>query len=534
MISMRGVALAVAAGHAQDAVPPPAPLPSLALLRTTPESSAFARTSTSAEVESFVARCVAASPRLVRHSLATSTKGRDVPLVLVADPPQPSLAAAAACGKLPVLIFANIHAGEVDGKEAALQLLREFAQGEHAALLERLVIAFVPNLNPDGNDALDRKNRPDQNGPVDGVGQRANSQGLDLNRDYVKLESPEIRGLVAAVRELDAVLVMDLHTTDGSFHGYELTYSTLLHPASDPKLLAFGRDIFLPALRAAMREQQFATFDYGDFADGNAPEKGWYSFDHRPRYGTNYFGLTNRLTLLSEAYSHESFARRMAATHAFVLAALHFAAEHANELRALRHAADAAAIALPGAEAIARRGAISKSRDEAVLVGECRNEKDTITGLGRVIDTGVTRAVLMPVHVHFEGREPIALPRAGFALPDPSGEIEALLARHGVRTERLAAEQVATGARFRITSRRASERPFQGHSQVEFEGEDEPWRGTLAAGTLFMPAAQPLARLALLLLDPRSDDGLATWGLLGAAADDSTRFVVARIDQRGE
>ena len=528
---MSSAALLLALAAASPQAQPPAALP-----QTVPEASAFARTSTSAEVEAFVAACVAASPKLARLSLATSTKGRDVPLVLVADPPAASLAAARDGGKLPVLVFGNIHAGEVEGKEATLQLLRELAQGDHADLLSKLAIAFVPNLNPDGNDALDRKNRPDQNGPVEGVGLRANGQGFDLNRDYVKLESPEIRGLVAAVAEFDAALVMDLHTTDGSYHGYELTYASPQHPATEPALLAYGTSRFLPALREAMAGDRFATFDYGDFADGSAPEKGWFTFDHRARYGTNYFGLQNRLTLLSEAYSHEPFDVRIKATRAFVLHALAFAASHADELLALRRAADAEGAALAASRTpVPRRGKIAVTRaKEAVLVGECRSEKDPVTGLARVIDTGTTRAVEMAVHVSFDGVEPAPLPAAGFAIDGASPELEALLRRHSLECRRLATPSKAAGAQFRITARKESQRPFQGRRLVETEGAPEPWQGELPAGTLVVPSAQPLARLALLLLDARSDDGLATWGLLGAAPDDATRFAVRAIEELGD
>ncbi len=530
MIGSAALLIAWAAAQAQ----PPA-VPSAKLPPTVAEASSFARTATSAEVEAFVAACVATSPKLARLSLATSTKGRDVPLVLVADPPAASLAAARDGGKLPVLVFANIHAGEVEGKEAVLQLLRELASGDHAELLAKLAIAFVPNLNPDGNDAFDRKNRPDQNGPVEGVGQRANGQGLDLNRDYVKLESPEIGGLVAAVAALDAALVMDLHTTDGSFHGYELTYASPQHPATEPMLLAFGTARFLPALRDAMAADHFATFDYGDFADGAAPEKGWFTFDHRARYGTNYFGLQNRLTLLSEAYSHEPFEVRIKATRAFVLHALDFAATHADYLRSIRRGADAEGATLAASRAeIPRRGKIAVTRaKEAVLVGECRSEKDPVTGLERVIDTGATHAVEMAVHVTFDGVEPAPLPLAGFAIDGATPELEALLRRHSLRCERLATATKASGAQFRITARTESPRPFQGHRLVETEGASEPWQGELPAGTLVVPSAQPLARLALLLLDARSDDGLATWGLLGAAPDDATRFAVRAIEKLG-
>jgi hypothetical protein len=503
----------------------------LAGLLTAAEASGHARTSSCAEVEAFLARCAAASTRMSLGTIATTEKGRDVPIMLVADPPLHSLAAAAASGRLNVLVFANIHGGEVEGKEAVQALLREFAGNAHPDLLEQLAVAFVPNLNPDGNDAIDRRNRPDQNGPVEGVGQRANGTGLDLNRDYMKLASPEVRGLVTAVRTMDAALVIDLHTTDGSFHGYELTYAAPLHPASDPALLRFAAQEFLPALRRAMEERSFATFDYGDFADAQAPEKGWYTFDCRPRFGTNYFGVANRLTLLSEAYSHEPFAVRIAATREFVLAALRFAAAHAVRLRELRAGADAAAARLAGESAqVPLRGRIERTRAaEPVLVGDCRSEKDEVTGLERVIDLGVARPVAMDVHVSFAGCDPAALPRHGYAIRGASLTIEELLRFHGIAFLRLAETRRAKGDRFRIDERRVAARPFQGRRSVELAGEMEPWAGDLPVGTLLVPSAQPLARLALLLLDPRGDDGLAAWDLIDALPDEPDHFAVLSI-----
>ncbi len=501
---------------------------------TVAESSAFTRTATSADVLAHIAACVDRSRKLTRLTLGTSTQGKEIPLVLVADPPVASLAAARASGKLAVLVCANIHAGEVEGKEAVQILLRELAEGEDAALLDQLVIALVPNYNPDGNDAIDRKNRPDQNGPIEGVGQRANGQGLDLNRDFMKAEAPETRGLIATVNALDAALVMDLHTTDGSFHGYELTYAGAMHPASDPELLRFTRETFLPALRADMRTRGFETFDYGDFADQAHPEQGWFSFDHRPRFGTNYFGLCNRVALLSEAYSHESFEVRVRATHAFVLSALHYAADHAGALRALRAHADATARALAGTANLVTRGEMETTRErDSVLVGACRREKDAVTSLERVIDTCESQPIEMDIHVSFRGLEPAPVPLA-WALPGATPEIEALLRLHGIECRRTTTPEHVAGRSFRISARKEEGRPFQGHQLVDLVGADETFDADVPIDTLIVPTAQPLARLAFTLLEPRSDDGLATWRILGTLPDEDEergdRFAVIRVD----
>src|SRR5262249_8541160 len=138
--------------------------------------------------------------------------------------------------KLVLLAYANIHAGEVDGKEALLALARDLSAAKDP-LLKKVVILLAPDVNPDGNEKIHPKHRPEQNGPPTGVGTRANAQGLDLNRDFVKLESPEVRALVKLLNRWDPLLVVDCHTTNGSYHRYTLTYDGPRNPAADPRLI---------------------------------------------------------------------------------------------------------------------------------------------------------------------------------------------------------------------------------------------------------------------------------------------------------
>ena len=141
-----------------------------------------------------------------------------------------------------------------------------------------------------------------QNGPVGGTGQRANAQGLDLNRDHIKLESPEARSLVALLNAYDPQVVIDLHTTDGSYHGYHLTYAPPLHPNTDSAIVRLERADWLPAVtRAIQRADGWDFYYYGDFpSPRDSAERGWYSFDHRPRFNNNYVGLRNRVAIRSE------------------------------------------------------------------------------------------------------------------------------------------------------------------------------------------------------------------------------------------
>jgi dipeptidyl-peptidase 4 len=503
--------------------------------RTAAELSRYQRTSTAAEVESFTASCVAAAPDvLTRLSMGRSTEGRDLCLILAADPPVRTLDEAVRDGRPVALVMANIHAGEVEGKEAVQEILREIAGGGHRDLLRGAITAFVPNYNPDGNERVDRRHRPDQAGPVEGVGSRPNAAGLDLNRDYVKVEAPETEALIRAVRALNALLVIDCHTTDGSYHGYDLTYAGPLHPGTDPAILSFERQRLLPAVRARMASAGFATFDYGNWVDEGDPRQGWASFEPLPRFGNSYFGLRNRLTLLSEAYSHDPFEKRIAATKALVLSGLIEFARRGAEIAALCRNADADA-ARAGAEAKRwpTRTEPAYTGMEPVPVGSIREEKDPVTGLIRQWDTNVSVPVVMPVYLHFDGTAARPVPRVGWAVRRPSARFLKLLDVHGIVHERVLDPRRVTARVFLVNAKRASKSPFQGSRLTVFSGRDRVEAAELPPGAVLVRTAQPAARLAFILLEPESEDGLGTWGVLGVepGADGGEVFEAIRVEE---
>ena len=242
---MRPLFLATAAVLAAPLVPQRA----TEIITTAAESSGFTRTSTLADVRSFLDRIVARSgaAKIEVGTFGTSQEGRDLLHVRVIPPEGTTRPAD---GPLRVLIVADIHGGEVCGKEAVQMLLREIADGEHRDLVAACDLHFVPIYNVDGNEKIDTANRPNVNGPVGGLGARENAQGLDLNRDCVKTESPEFRALLGLMDELDPHVLMDLHTTNGSPHGYHLTYAPPLSTNIDADLDGYARERLLPAVRA--------------------------------------------------------------------------------------------------------------------------------------------------------------------------------------------------------------------------------------------------------------------------------------------
>jgi hypothetical protein len=250
-----------------------------ALPLTTAERTGYAATSSNAEVGAFLDSLKRAGAPLAVSELGTTALGKPIYFAIASDPPVTSPAEAAAAGKLVVYLQANIHGGEVEGKEAVLALLRELG-GARRHLLHRLVILVAPDYNADGNDALgpEAVNRSEQNGPAL-VGQRPDGLNLDLNRDYFKAEAPETRASLSRIYATwDPALMVDLHTTDGTRHGYQLTYAPPLDPNGPPGPMAFVRDQMLPALRQTLQEAHHEPiFDYGNVDTPLAP-KSWDSY----------------------------------------------------------------------------------------------------------------------------------------------------------------------------------------------------------------------------------------------------------------
>ncbi len=509
-------------GSTAGAQAPPVPL------RTRPERTAYRETSSYADVMDFVRRASAMAPTLLHPTTFGYTmEGRALPLVVVGRVRDANPAAVRASGKLRVFIQANIHAGEVEGKEAMQQLLRALARGEHAAWLDSLVVLVAPIYNADGNERVKLTNRPLQNGPVGGMGQRANAQGLDLNRDHMKLESPEARSLIALFNAYDPHVVIDLHTTDGSFHGYHLTYAPPLHPNTDSAIVRLLRNDWLPAVtRGVKRRDGWDFYYYGDFPGRreSGVERGWYSFDARPRFNNNYVGLRNRIAILSEAYSYATFEERIRATYRFVEEILTYARAHAATLRRVVAAADSADVT---GRTLALREEFQRTDSVAILVGEVAEDRHPYTGERMLRRLEVRRPERMPEFQAFRPTETAVAP-AFYYVPAGLTKVIALLEAHGVRVERVARAEPRSVERFTIDSQATAASEFQGHRERTLYGHWDAADVTLPESTVVVPVRQPLGRLAFTLLEPRSDDGVVDWNVLDDALVGASSYPILR------
>jgi len=486
--------------------------------RTAAERSNFDSTSTSAEVGAFLDSLQLAGAPLAVTEMGRTVQGRPLYLVIASDPAVTSPAEAAASGKLVVYLQGNIHAGEVEGKEAVLILLRELATTRRE-LLEKLIVLAAPNYNPDGNDAFGpvAVNRSEQVGPVV-VGQRADGLNLDLNRDYLKAEAPETRASLARVYDAwDPALMVDCHTTDGTRHGYLLTYAPPMEPVGPAGPTNFVRDQMLPALQHTLESRYHEPlFVYGDVDDQMQPTS-WDTYAPLGWYGTNYVGLRGRMAILSEAYSHADFKTRVQVTHDFLVEILAYAAAHADEIRRIERDADRqttleGAGAAPRPDLAVEYSMVSRGTEPVVLEVMQPSADTTPRGGHRLTPTGQYRTVRIPVRDRFVDSVSRPLP-AGYFVPAGAGDVPRVLRLHGIQVERLAADWTDTVETLGVTQLTWQPREFQGHHLLAVTGTYARSVHTVPAGTYFVSTAQPLGRLVFALLEPEGW-GLARWGLL--------------------
>lgn len=509
--------------------------------RTRAERTSYAETSTYDDVIGFIDSLQKAGVPMSRQELGRTTEGRVQPLLVLSRPQVTTPEQARALHRPVVYVQANIHAGEVEGKEALLALVRDLATTRNN-VLDSIVLIAIPIYNADGNERFKPQsvNRTEQNGP-ESVGQRPNAQMLDLNRDYVKAEAPETRSSLAAFEKWSPDVFVDLHTTDGSFHGYALTYAPSLNPAARAAG-AYTRDSLLPELRRRVKARDgFEVFDYGNF-DAQYEERdiadtvksGWFTYDHRPRFGTNYFGLRQRFSILSEAYSHDPFERRVKATYAFVRELLSLVAERRARMAAIESAADSeVARGLDAPIPIRSRITTAPRRLPVTFEVMAHTSDSALTqpGVPRGYRrTGVMKTQAMPVYDRFEPVLSRTIPRA-WLLPARDTLAIAALREHGIRVEPFSPE-VAGNARFSeflIDSLRTDSDAFQGHHQMHVTGHwtDESMQSQ--AEMVMVRGDQAQAVAALYLLDPESDDGLLTWNVFDGELSPGKPFPVLRV-----
>lgn len=483
----------------------------------TPEKTNYNKTSTYADVIDFLKKVQTENMRVI--SMGKSLEGKDIPVAILSRPMVQSAAEAKASGKLIVYVQGNIHAGEVEGKEVVMMQLRMIQHGFADSLLNKLIILFAPIYNTDSNDRMAFGRRPSQENSPPEVGIRENSQGLDLNRDGVKMEALETNGLFGIINEWDPQLFVDLHTTNGTWHGWELTWAPSYHSAGEKGPYDFTVKMLKDITEDIKDWMKFGPFGDYDMREG-WPIKNFYTYNHHPRYLVNQFGLRNRMAILSEAFSHKPFRDRIWSTYVFVEKIIGYAYNHADEIRAINKKAEENTIK----QAVGKKKGVRFKMVPSEMLYNMPTYEYELDSTGEKYLPTTFKGVLDSVvyNAGFEAQVESTIPR-GYVIPKNMVAVAENLRKHGIKVDVLTDKKSFTGEIFQIERYETAQRKFEGHNMATATGKFISKQKKFRKGDFIVDMAQPLGNLAFYLLEPQSDDGLLTWNFFDRSIEKQKR-----------
>ena len=508
-----GVVVVLGLAEARAAQAATAEVPA-ASWQTAYEKSGFLETPRYQETIDYLKRLEKSSPWIKVSSFGKSGEGRDLVLVVASSDRAFDPAAARKTGKAIVLLQAGIHAGEIDGKDAGMMLLRDLAVTKsRAALLDGAILLFMPMYNVDGHERFGAYNRTNQNGPKE-MGWRTTARNLNLNRDYLKADAPETRAWLKVYTTWWPDLLIDAHVTDGADYRPVMTYAIESGP-NTPKPVADwvksaveGRAV--PAIAAAGT----TISPYIDLVDSTDPAVGLVAGAATPRFSTGYTVLQNRPSFLIETHMLKDYKARVDATYATVAGLLLECGRDRKGLRDAIRAAEEAA-SRPGKTPLAYRTTEATRTVPFPGVSYTR-EPSPISGGMRIRYGKEPLDLKVPLRDHIEVTLEVDRPRAYLVPPQWTDEI-AVLEAHGLRLQRLTAPLTTPVEGYRLSEPKWQEAPFEGRHPVTCKAERlRSVPRVFPAGTVVVPLDQPGSAVAVNLLEPLGPDSFVSWGFFDA------------------
>ena len=462
----------------------------------------------------------AASPLIRFTTFGRSGEGRPLPLVIAATGGTFTPEAARRAGKAIVLVQACIHPGEPDGKDAGLALLRDIAiTKSRTGLLDKVVLLFIPIYNTDGNERFGRYNRINQNGP-DESGWRGTTTNLNLNRDFMKADTPETRAWLSMWVDWNPDLFIDCHVTDGADFRYNISYQYEHHDNSPAPVREWLRAAIEEHAGPASEADGNLLTTYLVFKDNRDFTQGIVSFISTPRYSTGYTSLRNRPGFLIETHMLKDFRSRVRGTFDLVRHVL----EEVNRdpeslLRAVKQA-DEETIADGSAYNPSKRYPLrfeftDKSRPYLVKAVEYKRELSDVSGAVRVIYGTKPVDMTVPLYDDVRTTASVTTPLY-YVIPPQWRDVIGVLRAHGVRLRRFSKSATIAVESYRFSDVKWATTSFEGHVMPSFKSEPLREQRTFPAGSVVVPMDQRAGRVALYLLEPDAADSLIAWGFMNA------------------
>ena len=490
-------------------------------LETHAERTHYAETGPASEVDALVRAFTRRfRGRLGAERFGTSGEGRPLWVLAASDDGALTPETARRRGRPVVFALAGIHPGEIDGKDAGFQLLRELLQGEALpGVLRHATFVFVPIFNVDGHEHSSPHHRPNQNGPLS-QGWRTNAGNLNLNRDWMKADSPEMRALLPVLRAWDPLVFLDLHVTDGAHFLPDV--SLLVAPLIEgpPAMQSMAR-VLQEEIHAELRAGGHLPLDfYPSLVREDDPASGFTRTVYPPRFSHSYWGLRNRLAVLVETHSWKDYRTRVRTTRDLLAAALSSVRRHGPAWGVKVRGLDEDTRARPPVALDLAFAATQETETIDFPAYSYDRAPSPVTG-GTYLRFHLDRPEVwrVPLRSRMVATTHVDLPRGGWAVPPAWASVVAeALDRHGVEHRALTRPTKARISSFELTDPRPASAPYEGRQRLDPVGAwSSPRNAELARGTRVIPLAQPRAALAAHLLEPTGPDSLTAWGSFNAA-----------------
>ena len=484
-------------------------------LTTVSERSGFVETGRYEEVVALCDAFARLYPKAVRcTTFGTTPEGRPMKALVASTSGALTSEQAQRRGLPVVLIQGGIHAGEIDGKDAGFLALREVLEGRAAnGALDKLVWVFVPVFNVDGHERFGAWNRPNQRGPKE-MGWRTTAQNYNLNRDYLKADTPEMQAMLQLVQRWDPLVTVDLHATNGAQFEHDISIQVEPVHAGDAGLRTAGLALRTGVIDDLAKQGSLPLPYYPSFVVQDDPTSGFEDGVPPPRFSHGYFLLRNRIAMLVETHSWKEYPVRVRITRHTVVSVLeHVARDGASWLSTAKQADIAAArlggrqepltyVAAPDARTVDFRG-----------YAYTRTTSDVSGALMTRYDETTPQVWKVPLKDDIRPGIVIEAPGAGYLVPAAEAAwVAAVLKTHGVEYRLLGKAWQGDAQVFRATKSSFGSASVETHQRLTVEGDWTRESRATPAGALFVPIAQPRARLVMALLEPKAPDSLLAWG----------------------
>jgi hypothetical protein len=489
-------------------------------MQTHAEKTDYRQTPNYADTITFAKELANASPAIEYRGFGHSGQGRELPLLIASETQTFTPEAARAEGKAVILIQACIHSGEPDGKDAGFALLRDIAITKTAAgILNNVVLLFIPIYNTDGHERSTPYNRINQNGP-ESMGWRTTSTYQNLNRDYMKADTPETRAWLRLWNEWEPDLFIDCHVTDGADYRCNITFHHEHHAGIDEAVLAWERDVFDDKVASATAAAGNIISWYLEFIDNRDLTLGTRDFNGSPRFSTGYVPLRNRPGILIETHMIKDYRSRVIGTYDFLRAALTEVNKDPERLIRIGREADlrttdAGRAYNPSSLYPLDFELTDETTPFELKAFQYQTEESDVSGDLRVVYGREPLDLTIPMYDTFRVKAAVA-PPLHYIVPVQWTSVIEVLHAHGVRFRSLAQSMPIEVESYRFTNVRWPYEPFEGRHMPRFDVERTTEVRDFPAGSVVVPVAQPLGKVILNLLEPEAPDSLAKWGFFNA------------------